>query len=58
MCVNALSAPAKVTMGVPQGSILRPLLFLVDIDGVQSELQHSKMIIFADDIAFNCHENS
>ena len=58
MCVNALSATAKVTMGVPQGSILRPLLFLVYIDGVQSELQHSKMTMFADDMAFYCRENS
>ena len=58
MCVNALSAPAKVTMGVPQGSILRPLLFLVYIDGVQSELRHSKMTMFADDMAFYCRENS
>ena len=58
MCVNALSASAKVTMGVPQGSILRPLLFLVYIDGVQSELRHSKMTMFADDMAFYCRENS
>ena len=58
MSVNALSPPAKITMGVPQGSILGPLLFLVYIDGIQSELQHSKMTIFADDMVFYCHENS
>ena len=58
MCVNALSPPAKITMGVPQGSILGPLLFLVYINGIQSELQHSKMTMFADDMAFYCHENS
>ena len=55
MSVNALSPPAKITMGVPQGSILEPLLFLMYI---QSELQHSKMTMFADDMAFYCHENS
>ena len=58
MCVNALSPPAKITMGVPQGSILGPLLFLVYINGIQSELQHSKMTMFADDMAFYCHGNS
>ena len=58
MCVNALSLPAKITMGVPQGSILGPLLFLVYINGIQSELQHSKMTMFADDMVFYCYENS
>ena len=54
MCVNALS----LTMGVPQGSMLGPLFFLVYINGIQSELQHSKMTMFADDMVFYCHENS
>ena len=51
-------APAKITIGVPQRSILGPLLFLMYINGIQSELQHSKMTMFADDMAFYCHENS
>ena len=55
---NTLSPPAKITMGVPQGSILGQLLFLVYINGIQSELQHSKTTMFADDMAFYCHENS
>ena len=58
MCVSALSPSAKITMVVPQGSILGPLLFLVYINGIQSELQHSKMTMFADDMVFYCHENS
>ena len=58
MSVNALSPQAKITMEVPQGSILGPLLFLVYINGIQFELQHSKMTMLADDMAFYCHENS
>ena len=58
MCNNALSPPAKITTGVPQGSILGPLLFLVYINGIQSVLNHSKMTMFADDMAFYCHDNS
>ena len=58
MCENELSPPAKITVGVPQGSILGLLLFLVYINCIQSVLQHSRMTMFADDMAFYCHENS
>ena len=57
ICNDAFSPPAKITMGVPQGSILGPLLFLVYINGIQSVLQHSKTTMFADDMAFYCHES-
>ena len=58
MCVNVLSPAAKITMGVPQCCIIGSLLFLVYINAIQSELQHSKMTMFADNMAFYCHENS
>ena len=35
-----------------------PLLFLVYTNGIQAKLQHLKMTMFADDMAFYCHENS
>ena len=52
MCVNALSPPAKITMGVRQGRILGSLLLLAYVNGIQSEVQHSKMTMFADNMAF------
>ena len=61
ICDNVLSPPAKITMGVPQGSILGPLLFLVYINGIQSVLQHSRMTMFADDMRTHqliCNQSS
>ena len=58
MCGDVISPPANITIGVPQGSIFGLLLFLVYINGVQSVLKHSKMIICADDMAFYCPEIS
>ena len=55
---DAISPAANITVGVPQGSILGPLLFLVYINGIQSVLRHSKMTMFADDMAFHCPESS
>ena len=44
------SSPLTVISGVPQGSVLGPLLFLVYIDGVARSVNHSNVIMYADDI--------
>ena len=58
MCGNTISPKAKVSIGVPQGSILGPLFFLIYINRIESTLKSSKMTMFADDMAFYCSETS
>ena len=46
---NVQSQTLDITCGVPQGSVLGPLLFLIYVNDIANCLTHSKLISFADD---------
>lgn len=45
-----LSAPSIIPSGVPQGSILGPLLFIIFVNDIIQCFQHSDFLLFADDM--------
>ena len=53
-----ISEYQNVTCGVPQGSIIGPLLFLLTFNGIESILKHSSIITYADDTVIYVSGNS
>lgn len=55
---NTMSQALTVECGVPQGSILGPLLFIIYINDLPNALRNSKPIMYADDTNIFLHGNN
>lgn len=54
---TTLSTPFQLTSGVPQGSILGPLLFLIYFNDLADHLHHARILMYADDTVIYYSDN-
>ena len=56
--VNCISDLKSVQVGVPQGSTLGPIMFIMYINDLPGNLNHSKALMYADDTVLYCSNSS
>ena len=55
---GTLSQPREINYGVPQGSVLGPIFFLLFINDMEKVIKHSQICLFADDtVLYNSNIN-
>lgn len=55
---NIISNSVEITQGIPQGSILSPTLYNILVNDMNEVLQHSRILIYADDTTiFTIHKD-
>ncbi len=57
-CVQAESKLLEIAKGVPQGSVLGPLLFIIYINNLDYDIQDANFNLYADDSVMYCSASS